>query len=128
MRAFKHKAFASWARKQRLTDAMLWAVVEEMERGLLDAELAAHVYKQRIALKGHGKRGGGRVVLVYRKGSRAFFMEGYAKKDRDNIGRKELRDLRVQAKNLLNCSGEELADAVASGKFVEVRNDERHAS
>ena len=128
MRAFKRRGFAKWAYQQKLTDAMLWAVVEEMERGLLDDKLAAHVYKKRIALGGRGKRGGGRTVLVYRKGSRAFFMEGYAKKDRDNISRKELRILRSRAKELLNYSGRELMDAIESGEFVEVRGDERHNS
>ena len=126
MRAFKSRGFVKWASDEGLTDGRLWAVVEEMERGLMKAELGGHVYKKRIALRGHGKRGGARVVLVYRKGSRAFFMEGFAKKDRDNIPRDELRVLKAQAKELLNYSARDLMDAIETGRFVEVRGDERH--
>ena len=125
MRAFKSRRFARWAAREGLTDGRLWAVVEEMERGLLDDKLAAHVYKKRIALRGRGKRGGGRAILVYRKGSRTFFMEGFAKKEQDNISEGKLGEVKGLAKWLLNCSGRELGDAVETGDYVEVKGSEQ---
>ena len=55
MRVFKNKAFSKWASKEGLDDGALLAAVDEMERGLIDAELGGHVVKKRVALAGRGK-------------------------------------------------------------------------
>ena len=52
MRVFKTKWFQKWAAKEGLDDEVLRAVVEEMENGLIDAELGGHVVKKRVALPG----------------------------------------------------------------------------
>jgi hypothetical protein len=41
MRIFKNKAFNKWAEKEGLSDDALWTAVDEMERGLIDADLGA---------------------------------------------------------------------------------------
>ena len=124
MRAFKSRKFAGWASGERLTDSMLWAALEEMERGLVDANLGGHVYKKRIALAGRGKRGGARTLVVYRAAEVAFFEYGFAKKDRDNISEEELGDLKELAKDLLNYSPQELDSVIESGEHIEVKRDE----
>ena len=123
MRAFKFKGFAKWASDHGLTDAVLWAAVEEMERGLEGANLGGSVYKKRIALGGRGKRGGARTILVYRKGSRAFFVRGFAKNDRGNLGVKDLVAVKGLADDLLNSSDRELIERVESGMYIEVRGN-----
>jgi hypothetical protein len=57
-RVFKTKTFTRWMNKSELTDADLFLAVEEMEQGLIDANLGGNVYKKRVSLGGQGKRGG----------------------------------------------------------------------
>lgn len=45
MRIFKNRSFSKWASKEGLNDALLLAAVDEMERGLIDANLGGHVVK-----------------------------------------------------------------------------------
>jgi len=54
-RIFKNKTFSKWAAKEGLKDNVLWAAVDEMERGLIDADLGGHVVKKRVAVGGRGK-------------------------------------------------------------------------
>jgi hypothetical protein len=61
-----------------------------MERGLVDADLGGHVFKKRVAVPGKGKSGGARTLLVYRAGTKAFFVYGFAKNTRANIKENEL--------------------------------------
>lgn len=56
-RVFKTRAFIRTMRKSGLTDGVLCAAVQEMIRGLVDADLGGGVLKKRIALAGRGKRG-----------------------------------------------------------------------
>ena len=123
MRAFKTKVFVRWARHERLTDDMLRAALEEMRRGLMGVSLGGHIYKKRIALAGRGKRGGGRVLLVYRQSDITFFVRGFAKKDRDDIGDEELRALKDLADKLLNLGHGQLQGLVETGELIEMKNN-----
>ena len=58
MRIYKAKWFNKWAAKEGLTDLKLKAVVEEMDAGLIDADLGGHVYKKRVSTAGKGKGAG----------------------------------------------------------------------
>lgn len=101
MRIFRNKPFTRFARKVRITDAELCEAVANVERGLIDADLGGGVVKQRIARKGGGKSGGFRALILLRIGERAFFVHGFAKSDRDNIGDDELVALKKLAGELL---------------------------
>jgi hypothetical protein len=85
MRIFKNKAFTKWAEKEGLNDDALQIAVDEMERGLIDADLGGHLVKKRVAVGGRGKRGGVRTLLAYKSGDKAFFMYGFAKNARANV-------------------------------------------
>jgi len=67
---------------------------ERAERGLIDAELGGHLIKQRVARLGGGRSGGYRTVIAYRAAQRSVFLYGFAKSERDNIGNRELDDLK----------------------------------
>jgi hypothetical protein len=123
MRAFKNKAFCKWAAKEGLSDVILLAAVEEMKQGLIDADLGGHVVKKRVALAGRGKSGGVRTLLVYKVGSKAFFVYGFAKNARANISADELKALKFLAKELLDYSDKALAEAIKHGALIEVEND-----
>ena len=65
MRVFKNKPFARFARKARITDAVLCAAIADASRGLVDADLGGGVVKQRIARQGGGKSGGFRTIILF---------------------------------------------------------------
>ncbi len=124
MRIFKNKAFTRFARKAQIGDLMLCEAIDDAERGLIAADLGGGVIKQRIARRGQGKSGGFRTLIVFRAGARAFFVHGFAKNEKDNIGRDELVALRKLASALLAYDNKAIEQVVASGTLMEVKCDE----
>ena len=90
-------------------------------RGLIGADLAGGVIKQRIARKGEGKSGGFRSMILFRAGERAVFVHGFAKKDVGNINAQELKALKKLATIVLGYSEAEMRSVEASGVLVEVK-------
>lgn len=125
MRVFKTKPFARFARKAGLTDANLRHAVAAVERGVVDADLGGGVIKQRIARAGGGKSGGFRTIVLFRVGSRAVFVHGFAKSERANIRGDELAAFKMLAAELLGYDEQAIARAVAVGVLIEVRSDEQ---
>lgn len=62
--------------------AALCQAVRGAERGLIAANLGGGIIKQRIARPGQGKSGGFRTLIVFRAGTRAIFVHGFAKSER----------------------------------------------
>lgn len=122
-RVFKTKAFASQTKKSGLTDAALCQAVNEMQAGLVDADLGGGVVKKRVALPGRGKSGGARTLLATNRGSRWFFVFGFAKNERSNISDGELEALKVLAHMLLARNDGNLDQAVLAGELMEICND-----
>jgi hypothetical protein len=125
VRIFKNKAFMRFARKADIGDAVLCEAIRDAERGLIAADLGGGVIKQRIARPGQGKSGGFRTLIVFQPSTRAFFIHGFAKNEKDNIGKDELAALRKLASELLVYDDEAIARVVASGSLLEVRCDEK---
>ena len=123
MRIFKNKAFNKWAAKEGLDDESLRTAVDEMEHGLIDADLGGHGVKKRVALAGRGKSGGARTLIAYRVSDKAFFIYGFAKNARANISVKELEALKIYAAVLLSYSEKDLDKAVKEGVLYEVESD-----
>ena len=115
MRVYKTKPFARFQRRERISDETLCTAVSDAEAGLIEADLAGGLIKQRVARPGAGKRGGYRTVIAYRKGMRAFFLFGFAKSARANINDDELAALKRQAAGLL-AAGEQALNAMISGE------------
>ena len=108
-----------------LGDEALAAAVAEMQQGLIDARLGGQVVKKRVALPGRGKRGSTRTLVAFRQGDKAFFVYGFAKNQRGNINDKELRALKLLAKELLNYPAASLARAMKAGELIEIEvNDD----
>ena len=124
MRAFKTRLFAKWARKEELSNQLLWQAVQEIERGLVDANLGGCVYKKRIALNGEGKRSGARTIIAYKMGEKAFFVFGYAKNQKANINEKEKKIVKALADELLSYSTKQLNELIKNGSLNEVKHDE----
>jgi hypothetical protein len=120
MSVLKRKDFARWQAREKLPDAALCKAVEEMESGLIDADLGGFLYKKRVARPGGGKSGGYRTVLSARIGERYVFLHGFSKNDKANITQDEKRALQFAGKVFLELSPVDLAKARQAGVLVEV--------
>ena len=120
MRIFKTKAFGRFGRRAGLGDAALCEAIAAAERGLIDADLGGGVIKQRVARQGQGKSSGFRVMILYKRSMRAFFVHGFAKSERANVSQDELAALKELATEMLAYDERALATAVQSGALTEV--------
>lgn len=119
-RVFKTRHFSRWMRKTELTDSALCSAVAEMAQGLIDADLGGGVVKKRVGLAGRGKRGGARTLVATNKGNRWFFVFGFEKNDRANMGADELEALQDLAHDLLARTGPQLDLAVNKQTLEEI--------
>ena len=122
-RILKTRTFSRWMRRTLLEDAMLRKAVDEMERGLVDADLGGSIFKKRVALPGRGKSGSTRTLIATNRLNRWIFLYGFEKNDRDNITQAELTYLQGAAQIFLGYSDAELESAIAIGEFFEVSHE-----
>ena len=121
MRAFSSKAFARFARKERITDAQLLMAIADADSGLIDADLGGGVIKQRIARPNAGKSGGYRSIILFKAGDKAFFVHGFAKKDQANIDATDLEGFKALAPVLLDATDIQIEALLKAGKITEVK-------
>ena len=122
----KRRDFARWQAGEKLPDATLCKAVQEMESGLIDADLGGFLYKKRVARPGSGKSGGYRTLLSARFGSRYVFLYGFPKSDKANITQDEKKALQFAGKVFLELSAEALSKALQSGVLLEVHCEQDH--
>jgi hypothetical protein len=125
LRIFKTKWFARFARRARIGDRLLQEAIERAERGIVDADLAGGVIKQRLARQGQGRSGGYRVLIAYQRSRRAVFLYGFAKSERGNIADDELATLRDIATAWLGMDSSRLERALAEGRAEEVNYEQK---
>lgn len=104
---------------------MLCAAIRDADRGSTAANLGGGVIKQRIARPGRGKSGGFRTLIAYRAETRAFFVHGFAKNEKDNIDEDELVALRKLVSELLGYDDKALARVARTLTIIEVMCDEK---
>lgn len=121
MRIFKYRIFRQWAKKEEISDSALKKAIDDIECGLFDANLGSGLYKQRIARKGQGKRGGYRTILAFKERDRSVFMYGYAKNDRANISDKEEEVYKKLAAYYLEITDNKLDILIKNGELFEVK-------
>ena len=122
-RILKTRTFNRWLRKTLLTDTALLKAIDEMEQGLVDADLGGNIYKKRVALPGRGKSGSTRTLIATNRQDRWFFMFDFEKNDKENITQAELAYLQEVAQIFLGYSSDELQLAIDKGEFLEVYYD-----
>lgn len=128
MRIFKNKPFSRFTRKNRITDADLCEAVRRILQGLVDADLGGGVIKQRLARRHEGRSSGFRTIILVCIQERPFFVYGFAKNQRDNIGTDELQGFRELADPLDSYSETQIQEAATSGALIEVRCNEQDLS
>ena len=119
-RIFKTRLFARQMQKIGLSDELLLNAVNEMERGLIDADLGGGVVKKRVALPNRGKSGSTRTLIATNKNDRWFFMFGFEKNQRDNIDQTDLKSLKEAAKTMLNLSEVQLNLVLKTQELTEI--------
>jgi hypothetical protein len=117
---FRRRDFCRWQRKAGLADGVLCEAVQEMECGLVDANLGGLLFKKRISKVGHGKSGGYRVVLAARVGSRYVYLHGFSKSEKSDISEAERAALQFAGRVFLELSAEGLSVALNSGVLQQV--------
>ena len=120
MRIFKTKPFARFANREGIDDAAIREATHRADHGLVDADLGGGVIKQRIARRGGGKASGLRTIVLFRQGERSFFVYGFAKSDRDNIRKDELKAFRKLADEMLGLDEAGLVAAIGNGTITEL--------
>ncbi len=125
MRIFVNRWFQRFAAREGIGDKSLLDAVHRAERGLLDADLGGGVIKQRIARSGEGRSGGFRTIILFRLGDHAFFVFGFAKSDRENISKDELKGFRELAKEMRRFDEGQLLKALDSESLWELKDYEQ---
>jgi len=123
VRILKSRWFQRFARKEGIADAVLHDAVARAEKGQIDADLGGDVIKQRISRPGQGRSKGYRTIVLFRRGTRAFFVYGFTKSQQANIDEDEKRQFKEAAKHVLALTEKQLAELVERGDFVEVRSE-----
>ena len=81
--------------------------------------------KQRIARPGQGKSGGYRSIILFRNGTQAFFVYGFAKSDRENIEDDELEKFKILAKAWIALSDNQIEAMTRDKALTEVKHEEK---
>jgi hypothetical protein len=120
VRIFKTRWFARYVKRERIETALLVEAIERAGSGLIDADLGSHVIKQRVARQGKGRSGGYRTLIAFRSGTRAVFLYGFAKNERENIDASELATLKEIAAAWMAADEGKIAKAIADGVLQEL--------
>jgi hypothetical protein len=121
MKKLMTRHFSKWASKQKISNNELANYLAEIQAENFEANLGGNIYKKRIRFKGKGKRGGGRTIICYKKDDRAIFVHGFAKNEKSNLSKKELKAFKELSKILLKLSTSEIAIAIEKGNLIEVK-------
>mgnify|MGYP002066845884 FL=1 len=113
------------ASREGLTNAHICQAVAEMNAGLIDANLGAGLFKKRIAMPGHGKRGSWRALLGFQAGKKSFFLYLFTKNSRDNIEDDEMKAMKRLTKYYLTLKPSEIKTALQCGELNEVNCNEK---
>jgi hypothetical protein len=120
VRVFKTKAFARFARRERIADRSLREAIDRAERGLIDSDLGGGIIKLRLARPGQGRSGGFRLLAAYRARQLGVYLYGFAKNERDNIDDDQLQELRKAALFFFGLTNQQLDLAVRATKLTEI--------
>ena len=116
----KTKFFARWANKEGVSDGALYEAIREFENGLCDANLGNHLFKKRIALKGHGKSGGVRTILFYQKDKKLIFCFGFSKNQKDNLNVAEVKLLNKLSDTFQDFTDEIVVKGLHHKEFIKI--------
>jgi hypothetical protein len=124
MRIFMTRWTARFVRRNKIAEASLAEAISRANAGLIDADLGGGLVKLRVARTGQGRSGGYRTILVFKAKDRAVFLYAFAKNERENIGKQELKTLKELAAAWLRAQEADISKALAGGQLEEIDYDE----
>ena len=128
MRVFRNAWFGRFAKRERISDAALREAIARAEKGQIDADLGGGVIKQRIARPGEGRSKGYRGIIVFRKGTRAFFVYGFPKSAIGNIAADDEAQFKKMAGYVLALTDLQLRQLIVNGQFEVISEDGQKVS
>ncbi len=121
-RVFKTKTFGRWANKV-LSDSALCQAAQEIELGLIEADLGGGLCKKRIALPGQGKSGSARTLVAKKHKEAIFFLAGREKsKPGSDFSDKEVEAAKIIGVGLQLAAPAKLDELVAENILKEICN------
>ena len=102
----------------------LTQVLSEIEERNFDADLGGHVQKNALNSVTKAKEEAAGESFVLRRMIELSFIYGYAKNQKNNIGKNELVAFKRVAEILLNLSRDQIENSIKKGTFVEVMDNE----
>lgn len=117
LRVFKTAGFAKSARKARISDDELCTSVEEVSKGLFDADLGGGVFKKRL------NKGMHRSIILAKCGKRWVYEYLFAKNERDNIDDDEELGYKELAKSYTKLTAAQLDELIENKDLVEICHD-----
>lgn len=124
MKIYRTKSFTRLARRVDLKDVYICQAVNEMNQGLIDANLGSGLFKKRIAMPGKGKSGSWRTLLGFQSGNKAVLLYVFPKSNQENVQAYELRALKRLAKYYLSLQPKDIRTALEINELYEVKCDE----
>lgn len=122
MRYLLNSFFEKSLRKEKLGESYVNNLLDDIVKGQ-GTSLGAGLYKIRGARKGQGKSGSYRNIFFWKKGERIIFTFLFPKGSMDNISTKELKALKILAKEYKELTDKEIDKAIKDGFFVEVEHE-----
>jgi len=122
------REFESFARKWGISDSALVDVVRRIEAGDKTGCHGGALYKRRLKGEARGSRDlRGAVAAIERNGSRAVYMSGFAKDNKETLSPREEKAFRAQSKQIMRIPDDKFEQAVVAGLFrkVEERNGDK---
>jgi len=121
MLKLKTKWFNKWAKKNAVSDNNLLKTINNLSNNLGTVELGGGLYKIRTPKIGQGKSGGFRTIVVFKEDEIVVFVYGFAKTDKDNLDKEELKYFKILAKDLLNIRKQEYVKLEKQGSFISLK-------
>ena len=120
MLKLKAKLFNKWAKKNSISNKILFKTIQDLSNILGTADLGAGLYKVRTAKSGQGKSGSYRTIVVYKESDIAIFIYGFSKKEKDNLSSDELKYFKKLAEDLLSIDRQKYKKMVQIGDFINI--------
>jgi hypothetical protein len=126
VRVFKNKWFNRWARRENISDSVLFEAAEEILIGKVEADLGGGLFKKRLVRTGGGKHGGYRTIVGYVRpnSDRIIFLYAFAKSEKANISGKEEAALSLVAEAFVTATDKQVIQLLSEGSIWEVQNNE----
>lgn len=119
--------FKKWLKKVNIEKDDLISSANIMNKNNGTAvNLGSGLFKIRVKRKGQGKRGSYRTILIFKKDKLILYVYGFAKNEKDNLEKDELKLFKKLSKDIIRMSDDELFNQIKLGSFINLeKNNEK---